>query len=157
MFARILVCLDGSELAEQVLPYAVEQASRFQSQVTLFQMVSSRMSFVPDSGLGPTAIPEDPQLLKEAIQQERDAAEKHLEDVAQRYFSSTSVNVKSVVVEGTNAGAAIVDFAKENDTGLIMLTTHGRSGLGRVIFGSVADHVLRESHLPVLMIRPAAS
>ena len=53
-----------------------------------------------------------------------------------------------------NPGETIVTYADENDIGLIALCTHGRSGLGRLVFGSVADHILKRAGLPILIIRP---
>ena len=66
------------------------------------------------------------------------------------------LDVTCVALQGM-AGAVIISYAHNESVNLIALATHGHSGLGRVIFGSVADHVLRESGLPILIIRPQES
>jgi nucleotide-binding universal stress UspA family protein len=63
------------------------------------------------------------------------------------------IQVKTVAIPG-GASEAILDYASTNNVNLIAIATHGRGGLRRAVFGSVADHVLRESGLPVLVIRP---
>jgi len=63
------------------------------------------------------------------------------------------VNVKTAVVERDVVAEAIVDYAEQNDIDLIVMTTHGRSGLSRLVFGSVAESVVRHAPCPVLLIR----
>jgi len=62
-----------------------------------------------------------------------------------------------VTIRGLQVGEAIVSYANENNISLIAIATHGRSGLGRLVFGSVADFVLRETGLPILVIKPKKS
>ena len=66
------------------------------------------------------------------------------------------IETSDAEVESTlgEAGEAIVEFADDNDVDLIAIATHGRSGPGRVVLGSVADYVIRNTRLPVLLIRP---
>ncbi len=59
-----------------------------------------------------------------------------------------------VAIEIGSPGQKIIDYAEKNNIDLIALATHGRSGLGRAIFGSVADFVLKGSGMPVLLIKP---
>jgi len=68
-------------------------------------------------------------------------------------LEAEGIAARTHVVEGETA-ETILKYAKEADISMICMSTHGRSGLGRTILGSVADEVLRNSHLPVLLIRP---
>jgi len=157
MFEKILVCLDGSKNAEQIMPYAAAQAEKFNSQLVLLQVIHADITIPPPewpSGPGyifPTAIPSSEYFSEEikAIQKEQTKARNYLQKTAQRLKNRA---VETVVLQG-NAGEAIVGYAGENGIGLIAITTHGRSGLERVVFGSVADYVLKQSSLPVLLLR----
>jgi len=71
-------------------------------------------------------------------------------------LSSEGFNVSSEILVG-RAAETIAEFAKQNAIDLIAIATHGRSGVSRWVWGSVADKVLRSSQVPVLVIRPAGS
>jgi nucleotide-binding universal stress UspA family protein len=151
MFEKILVCLDGSKLAEQILPYAVEEALRFQGKLVLFQAVPEPVAFSPGiPGAASVPIRTDTMLeeAKEALNEARD----YLEEIATP-LRKKGIRVEAVSILG-RAGEAILSYAGRNNVDLITIATHGRSGLRRGIFGSVADYVLRESGLPMLVIRP---
>ena len=141
MFEKILVCLDGSRLAEQILPYATEQATRFNSQVVLLQAFIIPSSIVAAGAEASMTVNSD--MVQEEAQRLETEAKSYLEEIAMP-LREKGLDVTCVALQGM-AGAVIISLA---------LATHGHSGLGRVIFGSVADHVLRESGLPILIIRP---
>jgi nucleotide-binding universal stress UspA family protein len=151
MFEKILVCLDGSEIAEQILPYAAEESLHFHSQVVLLHVVTEPVIVTPGIPGAAGAPVETPGML-EQMQKEQKEASIYLEDVA-NHLQERGLSVEPVILQGV-AGATIINYANENDIGLIAIATHGRSGLGRVVFGSVADYVLRNSGLPILVIRP---
>ncbi len=147
MFQKILVCLDGSKLAEQILPYAAEQAARFGSSVILFQVV--HLANIPaPTGIEsvPIAVPDD------RLEEAETEAKAYLNHLAQP-LREKGLNVQYATMIGSPA-ESIVDYADKNGFGLIALATHGRSGLGRLVFGSVADYVIRKSGLPILLIKP---
>jgi nucleotide-binding universal stress UspA family protein len=150
MFEKILVCLDGSRLAEQILPYATEQAIRFKSKVVLLQ------AFIIPSAIAAAGAQAAPAASTDIIQEEANKLEAeakvYLEEIA-KPLREKGLDVECVTLQGT-AGEVIIDYAHNEAVDLIALATHGHSGLGRVIFGSVADHVLRESGLPILLIKP---
>ena len=153
MFNRVLTCLDGSNLAEQILPYAAETATRFGGTLVLLRVVTVEGTIsaaaVPEAiGYGYTG----EVMMTEIDMIERDAR-TYLEGVAAQ-LQGEVVNVVLETLHGTPVGQMIVDYANENKVDLITMATHGRSGVRRAVLGSVADHVLRESHLPVLLIRP---
>jgi nucleotide-binding universal stress UspA family protein len=151
MFEKILVCLDGSKLAEQILPYAVEEALGFQGKLVLFQAVPEPVAFSPSiPGVASVPVRTDTMLeeAKEALNEARD----YLEEIA-KPLRKKGIQVEVVTILGI-AGEAILSYAVGNNVDLITIATHGRSGLRRGVFGSVADYVLRESGLPMLVIRP---
>ena len=142
-FKKILVCLDGSKLAEQILPYATEEARIFSSQTVLLQAYALSNADVPEF---------DSVLIQKKEQTLRADALSYLEQVAAP-MKEKGLDIISLALPGV-AAEAILSYAHNNGVGLIAIATHGRSGLGRAVFGSVADHVLRESGLPILLIRP---
>ena len=147
MFEKILVCLDGSRLAEQILPYAGEQAIHFGSRVVLIHVATGPID-VPVPVPGELGVFVVPDLLPEQIEK----AEAYLEQVAQP-LREKGLDVECVILSGA-PGDTIISYAHENEVKLIAIATHGRSGLGRLAFGSVADFVLRESELPILVMKP---
>ncbi len=151
MFEKILVCLDGSELAEQILPYVVEQARQFKSKVVLLQIITpSRV--MPITGPSAAGVPFDGNIIAQELKWSEKEAKKYLETKVHD-LQKQGLDVEQIVLEGT-PGKSIVDYADDNSVRLIAIATHGRSGLGRAIFGSVADYVLRQSGLPILVIKP---
>ena len=142
MYRKILVPLDGSALAETVLPHVVELAHRFGSEVTLMQVRTPFLRLVATVGSEAAAA---------AAEAERRTAEEYLED-ARRRLAEQGVTVGTVLVEGV-ASETVVDQAKSGGFDLIAMSTHGRSGLRRLVLGSVADHVVRHAGTPVLLVR----
>ncbi len=155
MFDKILVCLDGSPLAEQILPYAAEQALHFNSQLILFR-AHAYPTYTGPATPGFPAVPITNINMESIIKHEEAESAAYLQSVADKLAAEKGLQAESVTVLG-NAGQAIVNYAKENSVELITIATHGRSGLGRAVMGSVADHVLRETHIPVLLIRPSST
>jgi nucleotide-binding universal stress UspA family protein len=150
MFEKILVCLDGSKLAEQILPYAVEQAKSFNSSIVLLQAYMVPSTELAAATPGGSVV--TPQLLQQEDQRLKNEAAAYLEEIAEQ-LREEELDVACVVLNGV-AGDVIVSYAQNEPVDLIALSTHGRSGLGRIVFGSVADHVLKESGLPILVIKP---
>ena len=160
MYGKILVPLDGSKLAEVVLPYVQELAQRFDSEVTLIQVIAPLSKLVAGTmpaGLEPTgaAAAVGVEAASEALKAEREGAHAYLEGVAGR-LKAEKIKVQAEIVEGT-AGDTIVEYAHGHAMDLIAMSTHGRSGLLRLVYGSVADQVLRQAGTPVLLIRTRES
>jgi nucleotide-binding universal stress UspA family protein len=152
MFNKILVCLDGSTLAEQIIPYAIEQALHFNAEVTLFQAVSVPSTvFVAPPVMAPGE-PIPPTPTPEQVQEVKNEAWLYLESWAER-MREKGLKVVSETWEDAPA-EAITKYSAEKDVSLITMATHGRSGLGRTVMGSVADEVIRRSNLPILVLRP---
>ena len=135
---KILVPLDGSALAEAALSQATLLASEFGAQVELLRAVEAHTF----PGVDPT----DAQV--KVVQE----GETYLAGVAERLRASGVKDVASSVWYGPPA-FAIVEAARLTHVDLIVMGTHGRSGIGRMILGSVAESVLRGTTTPILLIR----
>jgi len=156
VYGKILVPLDGSKLAEVVLPYVQELAQRFDSEVTLIHVVVPLSKLVAETmpatleatGAGAAF---GLEAASEALKVEQEGARSYLAKVVKR-LKGRQIKVRAEIVEGV-AGDAIVEYAHGHAMDLIAMSTHGRSGLRRLVFGSVADQVLRQAVTPVLLIR----
>jgi nucleotide-binding universal stress UspA family protein len=147
MIKRILVPLDGSELAERALPYAEELAHQFGATLVLVRVVNSvelsrSQAF---SGYLPA------EVYDTAFEDARQAAHEYLEATAKR-LAADGLEVDWAMRTGDPAGE-VVEHEREARADLVVMSTHGRSGLGRWVFGSVADRVLRGGTVPVLLVR----
>ena len=146
MFKKVLVCLDGSGLAEQILPCVTEQALCCRSKLALLQVINLPSTISAGIEAVPMPVPLD------QVQREEAEAKAYLERVAQP-LRGKGLEVQCITLLGS-PGESIVSYADENGFGLIALVTHGRSGLGRLVFGSVTDFVVRRSGLPIMLIKP---
>lgn len=153
MFKKIMVCLDGSELAEKVLPYAVAEATCFNSELVLFRVVSEAMLVTPVLP-GISGLPVDAARAGKKAVSDENEARSYLQKLVERIQAGNELRISLDTALGT-AGPAIIQYCQENEVELIAIATHGRSGPGRVVLGSVADYVVRHSSLPLLLIRPA--
>jgi nucleotide-binding universal stress UspA family protein len=154
MFEIIVVPLDGSRLAEESLPIAEEVARRFDSRLVLAQAVESlaqRLVQPPVVMEAPASTAMSVEVLQKAVDAEKSAAHAYLSGMKER-MGGAGIDVEAFVGEGP-ATDVILEVAREQGAGLIVMTTHGRGGLGRLVFGSVADGVLKRSEVPVLLRR----
>lgn len=145
MFNKILVSLDGSDLAECVFPYVVDIAILRNSQVEAAFVVEHYE--MPSHG----GVVLDDENLKEIERSAKKGAEWYMKTVKKRLLSQ-GIDVNTVILEGKIADS-LVDYASSNGFDLIVMATHGRSGLARWVIGSVADKILHCSTIPVLLIR----
>lgn len=147
MYKHILVPLDGSEFAEKALPQAVELARRFESRVTLMTIVPPPQlaagGFIPDSA-------ELYQRLRGAAYTEADTYLNAQADKLREH----NIDVEHRVVEGEPVAECILNTCENSDIDTIVMCTHGRSGIRRWVFGSVAEKLLRGTDLPVVLVRP---
>lgn len=142
MYKRAIVALDGSQVAEAIMPFILEIAGPLDLEVTLVRVT------VP---VPPTVVEGAAYVLFEDPDTAQVDAEEYLAPLAVE-LQHRGVRVKTEVRRG-QAADEIVQAAREANADVIAMTTHGRSGLGRLLFGSVAEAVLRTSELPVLLIR----
>ncbi len=141
MFERVLVPLDGSKLAECALPYVRNLAQGGKvGEVILLNVVEIPVTWI--EGIDFVAV-KDANL---------ERSKKYLSELKNQ-LETEGMEVKAEVLEG-GATEAIVDYAEEKAVDLIVIGTHGYTGMKRLMFGSVALRVLHDSHCPVLLIRP---
>jgi len=133
VYRKIVVPLDGSEIAESILPHVKDMAVAHQAEVILLRVLSA-------TGVLPSAAE------REAME-----ARNYLSAVEER-LKRQGVNARFTIRHGEDA-AEIIDYAEVNDVDLIAMSSHGRSGVGRWIFGSVAEKVLRGTNKPILLVR----
>lgn len=139
MYDRILVPTDGSEASEAVIEHAVELANQHGSTLhALFVVNTASLADIPmDSGW---------EGVNQALKNEGERAISTVERLA------GDVPLETTMVDGSPA-KEIVRYASENDCDVIVMGTHGRSGVDRLLLGSVAERVVRSSAVPVLTIR----
>jgi nucleotide-binding universal stress UspA family protein len=148
-FRRILLALDGSALAEQILEPALALGRLTQAAYTLLHVVEPH-TLVPSA---PFTTPTD--FDAEDTQRRQFESQRYLERIARRLRGAgATVSVDVRVAE--QAALAILNAAREHQADLVAIATHGRSGLARLLLGSVADKVVRGTTLPVLLWRPQA-
>jgi len=154
----MIVGLDGSPTAEGVLPYVETIARATGTTVTLVRVVSTRPAGEPLQEENAQLVPitvmmplQRPHAADEAARNERYDAEHYLDGIVHRLGTHGIVS-DSVVVPGEPA-TVLLDEARGRHADLILLATHGRSGLGRLIYGSVAEAVLAKSAVPVFLAR----
>jgi nucleotide-binding universal stress UspA family protein len=153
MFKKIMVPLDGSELAECVLPHVESFMRDCQINTIVFVRVVEPAPVayrgVPETGdLDYGKIQENSKMIEE---ERKSNAEKYLKEVVNR-LKQNEVEFKTEVLIG-KAADSLIDYSEVNDIDLIIMATHGRSGIGRWIRGSIAERILRASLAPVLMVR----
>lgn len=157
MVRRVLIPLDGSELAEQVLEPALALGAAMHAEYTLLRVVRQMTPSGDDSasrrvsGLGASLLTQ----LQTLDHQQLTEAQNYLERLAER-LRARSLTVQTRVISHEQPAAAILDAAEKNAMDLIVVATHGRSGLKRFLLGSVADKLLRGAATPVLVYRPVA-
>lgn len=146
MYTRVLVPLDGSKTAEAIVPFVLEIAGPLDLEVVLVRVV------VP---IPPSVVEGIRDVAVEDVEARQAEAETYLSGVAAE-LRDRGVRVRTVVRRGDPV-TEIASAARELEADLIAMTTHGRGGLGRLLFGSVAEAVLRTAELPVLMMRQTAA
>jgi nucleotide-binding universal stress UspA family protein len=145
MYNKILVPLDGSELAECVLPHVESIAAGCGTSSVVFLRVID--SYIPSASYAYVST----TIIQEMKGRNEKDTREYLEKIAGRVKLGKAA-VEQQVITGRPA-ETIADYATKNKVDLIAIATHGRSGVSRWAWGSVADRVLRSACVPVLMIR----
>jgi nucleotide-binding universal stress UspA family protein len=142
MYRRVIVPLDGSPVAEAILPFILEIAGPLDMDVVLLRVVQP---------IPPQVIEGSPHFVVEDVEARLQEAADYLEPLAVD-LRAKAIRVRTVVRRG-EPSAEIAAAVHEAGADLVAMTTHGRSGLGRLLFGSVAEAVLRHSEVPVFLMR----
>jgi nucleotide-binding universal stress UspA family protein len=145
MYKKILVPLDGSDRAEAILPHVEELAKRYESQIVFMRVVEGDY-FVP----GYQEVVDISGYEQEYARRKKEV-ETYLEDIKRR-FSEKGIDNKPVI-SYDSVVQSILNTAEAEEVDLIALASHGRSGLARAFYGSVASGVLNRIDRPLLIIR----
>ncbi len=146
MYKKILVPLDGSTLAECVIPHVEDIARSCQApEITFVRVVEP---FIPISAGEVTFTQKQIDEFNNASEQD---ARRYLNEVMPRIHLG-GVTTQTKIIIG-RAAESLADYATANKFDLIVIATHGRSGFSRWVWGSVADRILRAACVPVLMVR----
>jgi nucleotide-binding universal stress UspA family protein len=143
-FKKILYPVDLSESSGRIVPYVQSVAGRFESKIHVlfaaraFEYYTSM--YVPHPSVS--------RFEKEVIE----GAEKRLYEFVDEHFADFP-NTKAVVVAG-DASEEIINYIEEQKIDLVIMGTHGRKGMDKIIFGSVAERVLKTSPVPVMVVNP---
>jgi len=143
MYSKILVPLDGSALAERALNHAEEIARGTGAEMILMQVIQFPLADAPEAG---------PAEVRRVFTEEVDSAGAYLESIADR-LRKAGVKVRSVVAQGA-ADSEILGFAHRENVDILVMSTHGLSGLSRLLMGSVAQKVMVTTKRPVMLVKP---
>jgi nucleotide-binding universal stress UspA family protein len=147
MYSSILVTLDGSKLAECVLPH-VETVYKGceKPKVTVLRVVEPQPQPYGEALSGITI-----DMIRQAEEAEKADAKKYLEKICDK-LKKVGMPVSTKLLSG-KAADTIVNYIEKNDFDLVVISTHGRSGISRWVWGSVAERVLRHVCVPIMMVR----
>lgn len=141
--SKVLVPIDFSDYSKSALKYAVNFVKLFKAQLILIYVVEP-VIYPPDFSMGQIAIP--------SVDLEMDKrAEEELNKLAEQEIP-TEIKVKSIVKTG-KPFIEIIETASEQDADLIIIATHGHTGMEHILFGSTAEKVVRKAPCPVLTLR----
>jgi len=149
---RILLPLDGSEAGKIALPFAEELAVKLKARVTLFRMTRSSYAYAGMEGMAPSVGVDFSRI--DRTEERRIRA--YLANVAEE-LRTKDIPVTHNTVLGTDPAYEIIELGKKVKADLVVMSTHGRSSLARWVLGSVAERVLHEGDLPLLLVRQAGS
>ncbi|MEN9781214.1 MAG: universal stress protein [Burkholderiaceae bacterium] len=147
MYQRILVATDGSSLSKKAVGAAIELAALAQAELVAMKVVPRYPMSYFEGGVALSA--KDVQQIEKQWADEAQAVVDKVRDAADRH----DVKTKAVVVRAELVAEAIIATAKKQRCDLIVMSSHGRRGLKRVLLGSETQHVLTHSAVPVLVLR----
>ena len=143
---KILVPTDFSECGNYALSYAASLARTFGSSIICVHVIEPIVPTVGYSGMT------EPLPIADISEQLEDSAERELPKLAE-CDDCAGLDVEELIVHG-EAASEIVRVANERNVDMIVVSSHGRTGLGRILFGSTAEAVVRHAHCPVLVVKP---
>jgi nucleotide-binding universal stress UspA family protein len=144
MYSTILVPLDGSRRAETILTHVESLAIKYQARVVLLQVIEPNMAMITPYDMVPYY---DSQEAERLDQETRTYLSSKEDDL-----NKLGIQTKSVVENGPVV-STVLDVAEREQVDLIAMASHGRSGLARVFYGSVAAGILQKADRPLLLIR----
>ncbi len=147
MYQRILVAADGSQLSKKAVRSSIELASSLGAELVVLNVVPRYPMSYFEGGL--SISPEDVG----RIETHWAGAAQEIVDTVLRAATAKGITGKAVVMRSDLVAESIVGAAKKHNCDLIVMASHGRKGLKRVLLGSETQNVLTHSHIPVLVLR----
>lgn len=144
MYQRILVPLDGSKRAESILPYVEELARVHGSTIVFLQVIEPGATIVTPYDMAPYF---DAELHERWVREAEDYLRSLQDEYKEKQLRSRYLVEQGPVVR------TIIDVAQRENADLIAMASHGRTGLGRVFYGSVAAGILHQADRPILLVR----
>ena len=156
MFKNILIPLDGSRFSSHALRYGIDIAQRYGARLILLRVVEPVTPVtVTSASIGLETATSAKIALEEATKQEQTNVKRARRYMSKKLHEVTSRGIKTAYyVASGDPFDSIMRFCKKEHVDLVVMTTHGKSGLKRAILGSVADKVVRDARVPALVIRP---
>ena len=154
MYNKILIPLDGSGLSECSLNHVTSLLKNGSAGEVI--LLNAVVADLPWEELSRSESSNAPVFdYAGFVEASMDKSRRYVEKIRTQ-LRSEGFNVKTETVESNSPAHTITDYAQKNGVDLIVMTTHGRTGMKKMLLGSVASKVLHESHAPVLLIRPEA-
>lgn len=144
-FKKVVVPTDGSAWSERAIPYAVDFARISEGEVILLHIFTPPMHEFVDT----LAIAGEYELANRI----REEIKTHLLALRDE-IRAEGISCQLQIIDGVGVAGHICDFVQENKVDLVVMSTHGHSGLVRLLFGNVAHKVMHDLKVPVLVIRP---
>lgn len=144
-YKKIVVPIDGSGWSERAIPHAVDLARISNGEVILLHIFKPPLHEYADT----LALAGN----EEQIGRIRDDVKQHMMAIRSQ-LRSQGVECRVQVIEAVGIASQICDYVNEEGADLVVMSTHGRSGIARFVFGSIAQKVMQDVDVPVLLIRP---
>ena len=150
-FAKILVCIDGSDSSIKAAGHAIELAKKHEAQLITLNVVVSQLGYAYSAGA--FGLAGTPGAINDLLVKARQEAQKWFDEVGKK-AASQGVKVKAdIIASPTSVVPAIVDYAEKNGVDLIVTGTKGRSGFTKLLLGSVASGVVTYASCPVMVVK----
>lgn len=150
-YKKILITHDGSVFSSKALPHAASLVKKYDAQLIVLQVIDAMVRILPAITTTPATIGTQ-EVMEDLAKQERKSAKNSLSKIKADFENAGITDIKIVIEEG-DARDVIIKTAKKNACDLIIMSTHGWSGLKRVFLGSIAEDVVRKAPCPVLLIK----
>ena len=149
-FARILVCVDGSESSATAADYAIEMARKHGSHVIALNVIVSQLAYAYSSGAFGLATS---GAINDILEKSKQEAKKWFDDIEKKAAAQGVLVKTEIVASPTSVVPAIVEYAEKNKADLIVTGTKGRSGFTKLLLGSVASGLVTYATCPVMVVK----
>lgn len=146
---KILVTIDGSESSKKAAEYAISLAKKYNAQLFLLYVQYSELGFAYSNLLGVTT----PKAIKDVLETQKKDVQKWFNEIKNKLKTANISVVDKIIISASSIVGEIVGFADKEKIDFIILGTRGRTGLKKLLLGSVAEGVVTHSSCPVMVVR----